>query len=66
MSANFSDENVLKYQVESINSNDTCIKVSRLYLDFQVHIRHFRKVKYYLDTSQEVRVSNTFAPKAEI
>ena len=35
MSANFSYENVLKYQVENIHSNDTCIKVSRLYPDFE-------------------------------
>ena len=26
----------------------------------KVHIRHFRKIKYYLDTSQDFRVSNTF------
>ena len=35
MSGNFSDENVLKYQVKNIHSNDTCIKVSRLYPDFE-------------------------------
>ena len=62
MSANF--ENVLKYQV--LTKWKIYIQMTHVlkFPDFirtlKVHIRHFRKIKYYLDTSQDFRVLNTY------